>query len=47
MRAYPLGTRLLFAGSRWTGLGVHELYQLRPVRLLVTLLDRLSGSPRI
>lgn len=47
MDAYPFGTRMLFAASRLSGLGVHELYQLRFVSFWVTVLDKLSGRPRI
>jgi len=41
---YPLGTRALFWLHRLTACGVHELYQRRWVRWLVTALDRFSGK---
>lgn len=44
MEKYPLGTRLLFWANRRSGVGVYELYECRPFRWLITLLDSLAGK---
>lgn len=42
----PTGTRLLLWASRRSGVGVHQFYAKRPVRLLITALDKLDGRSR-
>ena len=45
MNSYPRGARLLFWLSRRTGVGVQQLYDVTPLRWLITLLDSLDGNP--
>lgn len=45
MRAYPIGSRLLFWLHKRTGIGVQQLYEVWALRLCITLLDKLAGKP--
>ena len=45
MRAYPIGSRLLFWLHKRTGIGVQQLYGVWALRACITLLDKLAGKP--
>ena len=45
MRAYPIGSRLLFWLHKKTGVGVQQLYAVWALRFCITLLDKLAGKP--
>lgn len=45
MKAYPIGSRLLFWLHKRTGVGVQQLYAVAALRRAITLLDKLDGNP--